>query len=127
MTKTAMIKERNEIWNEYRANCKVFDHIWGEVVKCEGHGMFEPTGQYELKQVLVREMTMEEWDSEKAKRYKTLNEELKQYEEERRKKARIKRYKEELPNLRSRLAYIEKYLAENDKQGLTKSTSSDII
>lgn len=113
MTMSGMEREAHKIWKEYNENNKVYEKKFVEINECHGHGFFLGTGQYKEDWVCVKELTMEEWDAEKAARYNYLMEATESYREEKRREAKMKRYKKELEELAKRKAYIEKWLIEN--------------
>lgn len=113
MTKTAMMNERKAIWQEYAAHRGVYETKMVEVTRGYGFGEFEGTGEFRRKTLWVRDMSMEEWNAEKAKRYNFLNAELAEYEAEKARKAKVRRYEKELEELKTRMEYLEKWLAEN--------------
>ena len=85
-----------------------------EVVKAEGHGMFYGTGVYAETKVWVRdEEAIEAYRNEIKKLSALYEEKYGAKEEERARKAKIKRYEKELKELEERKAYLEKWLAEN--------------
>ena len=85
-----------------------------EIVKAEGHGMFYGTGVYVSKEVWKPDFEKIAEIKAEINRLANLYREL--YgakEEERARKAKIKRYEKELKELEERKAYLEKWLAEN--------------
>ena len=85
-----------------------------EVTKVEGHGMFYGTGVYAEAKVWVADETAIEAYRDEIKKLSALyKEKYGEKEEERARKAKIKRYEKELKELEERKAYLEKWLAEN--------------
>lgn len=85
-----------------------------EIVQAEGHGMFYGTGVYAETKVWVRdEKAIEAYRNEIKKLSALYKEKYGEKEEERARKAKIKRYEKELKELEERKAYLEKWLAEN--------------
>lgn len=85
-----------------------------EVTKAEGHGMFYGTGVYADVAVWVPdEAAIEAYRDEIKKLSALYKEKYGEKEEERARKAKIKRYEKELKELEERKAYLEKWLAEN--------------
>lgn len=114
MTKTAMVKERNAIGTEYNKNRHTYTTGWVEKTKGYGFGEFAGTGEFYLGTVYTGEQTMEQWNPEKAARYKYLNEQLADWEAEKKRKAKVRRYKKEIVELEDRLDYLKRWLAENE-------------
>ena len=85
-----------------------------EIVKAEGYGMFYGTGVYADAAVWVAdEEAIEAYRNEIKKLSALYKEKYGEKEEERARKAKIKRYEKELKELEERKAYLEKWLAEN--------------
>ena len=85
-----------------------------EIVKAEGHGMFYGTGVYADAAVWVAdEAAIEAYRDEIKKLSALYKEKYGEKEEERARKAKIKRYEKEMKELEERKAYLEKCHAEN--------------
>ena len=85
-----------------------------EIVKAEGHGMFYGTGVYaEAKIWIPDDAAIEAYRNEIKKLSALYEEKYGEKEEERARKAKIKRYEKELKELEERKAYLEKWLTEN--------------
>ena len=85
-----------------------------EMVRVEGHGMIAGTGVYIDKKVWKPDLEkIAELKAEIDRLNKLYYELYGAKEEERARKAKIKRYEKELKELEERKAYLEKWLAEN--------------
>ena len=81
-----------------------------EVCMTVGHGQFVPTGTFKK---VVHRIPNEEEQRKIQEQIDELEKSIKAEKEERAKKAKRKRYEKELAELKDRVEYLEKWLAEN--------------
>ena len=110
---------------EYNATKKLINDLYAEIqkaertevgykieeaVRCDGHGIFVPTGEFHKVPVYGDKKRIAELTEQIA----TLEtDEYLAFEKAERNKAKEKRYRKELAELNKRKAYLEKWLAEN--------------
>jgi hypothetical protein len=110
---------------EYNATKKLINNLYAEIQKaertevgytirekarCEGHGIFVPTGEFHKVPVFGDKKRIAELTEQIA----TLEtDEYLAFEKAEKNKAKERRYRKELEELNKRKAYLEKWLAEN--------------
>ena len=105
----AVKKQINALYEEKR-NAYTFKDTIEEVHRCEGHGIFTPTGELKIGFVKVDN---KEAQAEIQKKIDELETMIKPVVETKAKAAKIKRYQKEIEELEKELARKKEWLAKN--------------